>query len=324
MSTISSLLPFMSSSLTGSQGIDTQSLIAQATAAQQAANTPSPQSTELQANQNHITGLNQLLSALTAFDASLQGVQQQEASGSATDVAKAAQQFVDAYNTLVTTISNLTGTAGTGTAGALAGDGVAGDVANALTQSEGNVLSNTLGGLDSIGITKNSDGTLSLDTNALQQAFTANPGETTSLLNQAAQSLDQVATQYSDPNGAIASERETLTLQQPVLQANSSASNKASSQQQQAVAEYLALTEAQITSQMLSNLAQQTFDLTGSSAQSNLLPQLPTAGTQDPTALTSLFGLQPAAPATGSTDAGASNTATSNTTAPAGSISLLA
>ena len=322
MSTISSLLPFMSSSLTGSQGIDTQSLIAQATAAQQAAKAASPQSTELQANQNHITGLNQLLSALTAFDASLQGVQQQEASGSATDVATAAQQFVDAYNTLVTTISNLTGTAGTGTAGALAGDGVAKDVANALTQSEGSVLSNTLGGLDSIGITKNSDGTLSLDANALQQAFTANPGDTTSLLNQAAQSLDQVATQYSDPNGAIASERETLTLQQPVLQANSSASNKTSSQQQQAVAEYLALSEAQITSQMLGALAQQTFDLTSGSDQSNLLPQLPTAGTQDPAALASLLGLQPAVPATGSTDT--SNTATSNTTPPAGSVSLLA
>ena len=82
-----------------------------------------------------------------------------------------------------------------------------------------------------------------------------------SLLNQAAQSLDQVATQYSDPNGAIASERETLTLQQPVLQANSTANNKLSAQQQQAVAEYLALSEAQITSQMLSDLAQQVRDV---------------------------------------------------------------
>ncbi len=320
MSTISSLLPFTSSPSTGSQGLDPLSVIEQAAAAaQQAANTPTPQSTELQANQNHITGLNQLLTALTAFDASLQGVQQQEASGSASDVATAAQQFVDAYNTLVTTISNLTGTSGS-----LAGDGVASNVVNALAQSEGNVLSNTLGGLNSIGITKNSDGTLSLDTNALQQAFTADPGDTASLLNQAAQSLDQVATQYSGPDGAIASERETLTEQQPMLQANSTASNKASAQQQQAIAEYLALMEAQITSQMLGDLAQQTFNLTGSSDQSNLLPQLPTAGTQNSTALASLLGLQPATPAAGSSDTGTSTTGTSNMTMPAGSISLLA
>ena len=73
---------------------------------------------------------------------------------------------------------------------------------------------------------------------------------------------------------------------------------------------------------MLSALAQQTFDLTGGSDQSNLLPQLPTAGTQDPAALASLLGVQPAVP--GSTDAGTSNTATSNTTQLAGSVSFLA
>lgn len=124
----------------------------------------------------------------------------------------AAQSFVAAYNSVQSTLKNLTSVGG-----ALAGDPIATqlqqDLTNTYLQSYAGAGSFT--GLVQIGITAQSDGTLTLDTNALQSAFATDPSGTVSLFNQAAQSFDTAAQNYTAPDGAIAS--ETQTLQQDVF-----------------------------------------------------------------------------------------------------------
>ena len=306
MSTISSLLPLFSS--TTPQSIDPQSLIEEAAAAAQAQQAAqSTQSAELSANQNHVTGLNQLLSAMTAFDASLQAVQQQADGGNPANVAAAAQQFVDAYNNLVSTLSKLSASGG-----ALAGDGIVNDIENSLNQAIGSVTNNSLGGLSAIGINQNADGTLSLDAAALQQANGADSADTVSLLNQASQALDNVANGFAQPGGAIAAESDTLIAQQPMLEARNNASNQSTAVAEKAVADYEAMMKASMKSELMSGLAQQLFG-TADASSGDPLALFPSLGGSDSSAALSALLGNPAAANGGSS------------TAPAGSgVSLLA
>ena len=88
------------------------------------------------------------------------------------------QSFVTSYNALYSTMSSLGDyNAATQTGGPLLGDSTLLNIRNSVQSTLGNIVAN-LGGsynsLASIGITTQKDGTLSLDTNALNNALTQN------------------------------------------------------------------------------------------------------------------------------------------------------
>jgi flagellar capping protein FliD len=138
------------------------------------------------------------------------------------DVEKAAQAFVDAYNQA----SQAVGTAVNGTgkqAGALATDfraKVAGsDLAQALTGGTG------LADLKQAGITQNKNGTLTLDTKVLDQALQSNSTQTKGALARLGQQVGTSAGRElaSGGNvgasvGSLTSRSQSLTAQQTALQ----------------------------------------------------------------------------------------------------------
>jgi len=136
---------------------------------------------------------------------------------SATALTTAAQGIVDAYNTLVGTVNSLTGTGG-----ALAGDSVS---AQLLPEMQNEMLQSFAGGgsfsdLSQLGITPNADGTLSLDSTALQNAFNSDPTGAKGLLNSVAQGFDNVAAPYLD-GGEIASATQVVQDDLTSLQSQS-------------------------------------------------------------------------------------------------------
>lgn len=106
-----------------------------------------------------------------------------------------AQKFVDAYNALQKTISGISG--GTATS---AEDGVVARVSNELLNTE--AKASTGYGLDqttlaNLGISRQSDNTLTLDKTRLQAAFAANPENASKLIASAATSLSTTATRLT-------------------------------------------------------------------------------------------------------------------------------
>lgn len=107
-----------------------------------------------------------------------------------------AQKFVDAFNALQKTVNSLT-VPSPGNTASLANDSVtgrlSGQVSNAVTQAGSGYGNNRLTMAD-IGITRQADGTLSLDATKLQSAFSTNPEGATSLLANTAQSVSNIVT----------------------------------------------------------------------------------------------------------------------------------
>lgn len=119
---------------------------------------------------------------------------------SAAALTAAAQDFVDAYNTLQGEIAELTGRDG-----ALAGDALAARLAAALEAplSDSFATGGAFDYLYQIGITPQPDGTLALDEAALQSAFAADAAGATALLNEVAQDFDAVIDPYARGGGTI-------------------------------------------------------------------------------------------------------------------------
>lgn len=103
-------------------------------------------------------------------------------------------EFVDAYNTLMKALNTATATgAGASTAGVLNGDAAIRDMKRQLSQMVSTPLatSGLYQTLASIGVSTNRDGTLKLDTAALDKAIAADPTAITQLLNPAVKSASQ-------------------------------------------------------------------------------------------------------------------------------------
>jgi len=132
--------------------------------------------------------------------------------------------FVTAYNTLAGTFSSLGSfDATTEKAGAMLGDplltGVKTQVQRAL-YSVVNTGSSTYNTLASIGITSNSDGTLSLDMTKLGTALSTSFGAVSELFsstNGVATSLNSLVTQNLGKQGAVTSRSQTLINQENAL-----------------------------------------------------------------------------------------------------------
>jgi flagellar hook-associated protein 2 len=116
--------------------------------------------------------------------------------------ASSAQKFVDAYNALQKSFKEL----GSSYGAPLASDGlfsrVAGDIGNSLAQASYGVGNDRLT-LSSIGINKQSDGTLALDKTQLQSALASSPDNAASLLSSAAGKLAGTAARDNGSNSEL-------------------------------------------------------------------------------------------------------------------------
>ncbi|HEX7877264.1 MAG TPA: flagellar filament capping protein FliD [Sphingobium sp.] len=125
-------------------------------------------------------------------------------------------EFVDAYNTLMKGLNTATSTgANSSSSGVLNGEASIRDMKRQLSQMTSTALatSGAFTTLSSIGVSTNRDGTLKLDTDALDKAIAADPGAITQMLNPAVQSetmpglaglMDSVRDKIQQKDGALA------------------------------------------------------------------------------------------------------------------------
>lgn len=144
----------------------------------------------------------------------------------------AAQDLVDAYNTL------------TAAAGALDGNGLAGDILAGVERIFGQGFSGAapFTVLGEIGIAKQADGAMALDTVALQNAFNTDADGATALINQAATALDDFVEPFTRTGGIIAATSQSLQQQVNFLDTRTTGADYALSVlQQQAARQYAAV-----------------------------------------------------------------------------------
>jgi flagellar hook-associated protein 2 len=132
--------------------------------------------------------------------------------------------FVTAYNTLAGTFSSLGSyDATTGSAGPMMGDPLLSGLKNQIQHALYSVVktgSSTYNTLASIGITSNSDGTLSLDASKLNAALSGNFSAVSELFSAAggvATSLNSLVAANLATNGAVTSRSQTLVKQEDNL-----------------------------------------------------------------------------------------------------------
>jgi flagellar hook-associated protein 2 len=182
-------------------------------------------------------------------------------------ITTAVTNYVNAYNTLITDVNTQVGyNTSTQTAGTLESDSAAQGLQSALLASTNySAGSGTYPTLDSLGVTTNSDGTLSIDTATLTAAVQANGPAVASFfqgsaLNGFAQSVTNSLNTYTDPtqgaftvdlqsisseNSELADETNTLELylssQQTILTAQYNAADIAIQQLPQEIKQIQAL-----------------------------------------------------------------------------------
>lgn len=159
------------------------------------------------------------------------------------DIQKAAQAFVNAYNAATQSVSAAVN--GTGKqAGALSSDFRAKLAGNDLAQSLAG--GGSASALKQIGITANKNGTLTLDTKALEQALQSNGSQAKQTLSSLAQSVGASATRALESSGNVgssyrklSSQSQSLTNQQEAL-AQQASSIQATLEQQKSTMSYTA------------------------------------------------------------------------------------
>ncbi|HTT10240.1 MAG TPA: flagellar filament capping protein FliD [Burkholderiaceae bacterium] len=193
-------------------------------------------------------------------------------------VASNVQAFVTAYNSLETTIDNLTKyDPSSQTAAVLNGESTTrqlqGQVRSIVTGAMTNVAGNGYTYLSQIGISFQADGTLSLDSSKLSAALTSNPGQVTQLFTNVAASGARgtdngFAVQLSQQLSAILAPDGLLDAREQGLQTSISQMND----QVTAMQSQLALTQQRLTAQysaldaLLSTRQQQMAQLTSALA----------------------------------------------------------
>jgi flagellar hook-associated protein 2 len=130
--------------------------------------------------------------------------------------ANAIQSFVTAYNSYVTTAGKLSSyDSSTSTAGPLLGDSMTNGITNGLASliSAGVKSGTTTYSLASIGLNLQPDGTLSVDSTALQTALTSNPTAVNAIFNSATgigAKLDTFMSSYIQTSGIIDQRTQAL------------------------------------------------------------------------------------------------------------------
>jgi flagellar hook-associated protein 2 len=148
------------------------------------------------------------------------------------NVKAAAQNLVDAYNNLVSATGGLPDSA------------LARDIAGGAERILARTFSGASGAgfLGEIGIGKNADGTLGLDTTVLQNAFNGDAAGVTSLINEAAKAFDDFAEPFTRIGGTIDNASQRLQSQVNFLETRTSGADYALSVlQRQAIQQYSAI-----------------------------------------------------------------------------------
>jgi flagellar hook-associated protein 2 len=130
----------------------------------------------------------------------------------------AIQTFISSYNSLQQTISSLSSfNATSGTAGPLLGDPLLNNLVNQINEAMDSTATMPAGSpfnsLAQIGITANTDGTLSSNSTMLNSAFTNNFSAVAQLFSGAggiATKLNNALTQFTQPDGVFATENSSL------------------------------------------------------------------------------------------------------------------
>jgi flagellar hook-associated protein 2 len=192
-----------------------------------------------------------------------------------TDITTAITNFVSAYNTLIGDVSSdIAYNSATSTAGVLQADSTAqsfySDLLSATNYNSGSSISNTL---ESLGISTNSNGTLSLDAGTLSNALRSNPAAVSSFFEGAAgsgfsESLTNTLNTYTDPsNGAFTVDLSSISAEnQDLSQQTATLETYISSQQTILTTEY---NNADIAIQQLPEQIKNTDALLGLNQNSN-------------------------------------------------------
>lgn len=164
-----------------------------------------------------------------------------------TAATNAIQGLVDAYNSYVSTTSSLSSyDKSTGAAGVLLGDTTLSSVQRGIgSVLSGAVKGNSIGTLANLGITRNADGTLALDTSKLATAFQNNPAAVKDLFvgtNGYATKLNTTINAYTQSGGVISTRMDSLnnTLTQ-LSQQQTALNNRMATYQTQLQSQYTAL-----------------------------------------------------------------------------------
>jgi flagellar hook-associated protein 2 len=176
------------------------------------------------------TSASNTTSALSGVTLNLLGVTPGTASATVTvasdmdTISKNVSAFVDAYNTMQTALAGLDSyDASSGTAGPMLGDAMLQGVRNEVRQSLNSVVStgaSPYNTLVSIGITTNSDGTLSLDSSKLSSALNTDINAVGNLFGGAkgvATTLNTQITNELSSDGSITSRGQSLLKQENAL-----------------------------------------------------------------------------------------------------------
>lgn len=164
-----------------------------------------------------------------------------------TAATNAIQGFVDAYNSYANTTSQLSSyDKNSGSAGVLLGDTTLTSVQRQINSVlSGSVKGNSIGTLANLGITRNPDGTLKLDTGKLATALQSNASGVKSLFtgtNGYATTLNTTINGYASSSGTIATRMNSLNNTLTQLGQQQTALNaRMSTYQSQLQAQYTAL-----------------------------------------------------------------------------------
>jgi flagellar hook-associated protein 2 len=164
-----------------------------------------------------------------------------------TPITTAVNDFVTAYNTYNSEVSELSSyNSSTGEAGVLLGDPTLQAIQNQISQVMGSTLSgNSIGNLATLGITRNQDGSLSLNSETLSNDLSTNPSAVQNLFastNGVATQLSSLVTNYSGSSGILQTRISDLNTDVSNLATQQTALNtRMATYQQQLVKQYTAL-----------------------------------------------------------------------------------
>ena len=152
--------------------------------------------------------------------------------------------FVTAYNTYNSEVSQLASyNSSTGQAGVLLGDPTLAAIQSQISQVISSTVSgNSIGNMATLGITRNSDGSLSLNSSTLSSALSSNPSVVQNLFastNGIATQLSSLVTNYNSSSGIIQTRINDLNTSVTNLQTQQTALNqRMATYQQQLVKQY--------------------------------------------------------------------------------------
>jgi flagellar hook-associated protein 2 len=188
-------------------------------------------------------------------------------SQSTAPITTAVNDFVTAYNTYNSEVSELSSyNSSTGQAGVLLGDPTLSAIQSQISQvMSSSVQGNSIGNLASLGITRNSDGSLSLNSTTLANDLSSNPSTVQNLFastNGIGTQLSSLVTNYSSSSGIIQTRINNLNTDVSNLATQQTALNaRMATYQQQLVKQYTSLdtlmTSLNNTSSYLTELEKQ-------------------------------------------------------------------